>query len=75
MYGPYPYRKEARRPAPERHRQHVIQHVDVLAEAVEHAADGRAVEEADRRRAQHSAEQACVQHARRRQRAEVQRQR
>lgn len=73
--GSIPYRKEAGGPAPERHREHIVEHVDVLAEAVEHAADGRAVEEADGGRAQHAAQQRRVQRARRRQRAQVQRQR
>lgn len=69
------YRKEAGSPAPERHGQHVVEDVDVLAEPVEHAADGRAVEEADGGRAQHAGQQRRVQRARRRQRAQVQRQR
>ena len=73
--GPGAYRKEAGGPAAQRHGQHVVEHVHVLAEAVEHAAHGRAVEEADAGRAQHAAQQRRVQRARRRQRAQVQRQR
>ena len=69
------YRKEAGGPAPERHGQHIVEHVHVLAEPVEHAAHGRAVEEADGRRVQHAGQQSRVQRSRGRQRAQVQRQR
>lgn len=68
------YRKEAGGPTAQRHWQHIVEHVHVLAEAVEHAADGRAVEEADGGSAQHAAQHRRVQRARSRQRPQVQRQ-
>lgn len=68
------YREEARGPPSQRHGQHVVQHVHVLAEPVEGSADRRAVEEADGGRSQHAHQQSRVQRPRRAQCAQVQRQ-